>query len=84
MNQVDPGMHLEQFAASFEFGDVARDHRRVEASENRLLRLALEQEAEVVLLIAFPKRSDTLIEEPRVRRLSLAENQSLITGTAGK
>src|SRR5260370_32202241 len=29
-----------------EFGEVARDHRRVEASENRLLRLAVEQEAE--------------------------------------
>ena len=29
-----------------EFGEIARDHRQVEASENRLLRLAVEQEAE--------------------------------------
>src|SRR5262249_42538303 len=31
---------------ALEFGEVARDHRHVEAPEDRLLRLAVEQEAE--------------------------------------
>src|SRR3954468_5741595 len=31
---------------SLEFGEVTRDHRQVEASENRLLWLAVEQETE--------------------------------------
>jgi hypothetical protein len=38
---------------SLEFGEVTRDYRRVEASENRLLRLAVEQEAEGRLETAF-------------------------------
>src|SRR5262249_1789357 len=38
---------------SLEFGEVTRDHRGVEASKNRLLRLAVEQEAEGRLETAF-------------------------------
>ena len=47
------GDRANQRALTLEFGEVARDHRGVEASENRLLRLAIEQEAEGRLETAF-------------------------------
>src|SRR5262245_29490512 len=42
---------MRQF--TLEFGEVARDHRHVEASEYRLLWLAVEQESEGCLKAAF-------------------------------